>query len=100
MVVNQLLLDAGFSLPQGAVHDPAYAGFSVEALYSELARLQDEAPNKGAKRPEAQEETEQTEGGAGSRAKGKAKGKDRMIPPKANAARPNCWVDTELLKAA
>ena len=37
---------------------------------------------------------------AGSRAKGKAKGKDRMIPPKANAARPNCWVDTELLKAA
>ena len=29
IVVNQLLLDAGFSLPQGAVHDPAYAGFSV-----------------------------------------------------------------------
>lgn len=52
-VVNQLLLDAGFSLPQGSVHDPAYAGFSVEALYSELARLQDEAPNKGAERPEA-----------------------------------------------
>ena len=33
-VVNQLLLDAGFSLPQGSVHDPAYAGFSVEAPVS------------------------------------------------------------------
>ena len=46
-VVNQLLLDAGFSLPQGAMHDPAYAGLSVEALYSKLTRLQDEAPNSG-----------------------------------------------------
>ena len=76
-VVNQLLLDAGFSLPQGSVHDPAYAGFSVEALYSELARLQDEAPNKGAERPEAQEETEQTEGGGGQPGEGKGEGKSQ-----------------------
>ena len=80
IVVNQLLLDAGFSLPQGAVHDPAYAGFSVEALYSELARLQDEAPNKGAKRPEAQEETEQTEGGSGQPGEGKGQGKGQNDP--------------------
>ena len=79
-VINQLLLDAGFSLPQGSVHDPAYAGFSVEALYSELARLQDEAPNKGAKRPEAQEETEQTEGGSGQPGEGKGQGKGQNDP--------------------
>ena len=77
IVVNQLLLDAGFSLPQGSVHDPAYAGFSVEALYSELARLQDEAPNKGAERPETQEETEQTEGGGGQPGEGKGEGKSQ-----------------------
>lgn len=48
-VVNQLLLDAGSFLPQDAMHDPAYAGFPAEALYSELARLQGGALNKGAK---------------------------------------------------
>lgn len=74
-VVNQLLLDAGFSLPQGAMHDPAYAGLSVEALYSELTRLQDEAPNKGAEQPQAQENTEQTEGGAGQSGDGKGESK-------------------------
>lgn len=55
-------------------------GFPVEALYSELARLQDEAPNKGAKRPEAQEETEQTEGGSGQPGEGKGQGKGQNDP--------------------
>ena len=77
LVVNQLLLDAGFSLPQGATHDPTYTGLSAEALYSELARLQDEPPNKGAERPEVQEETEQAEGGTGQSGEGKGESKDQ-----------------------
>ena len=80
LVVNQLLLDAGFSLPQGATHDPSYAGLSAEALYSELARLQDEPPNKGAERPEVQEETEQAEGGTGQSGEGKGESKDQKKP--------------------
>ena len=64
-VVNQLLLDAGFSLPQGAPHDPAYTGLSAEALYAGLARLQEEAPNEGAEQARMQEESKQAEGGAG-----------------------------------
>ena len=96
LVVNQLLLDAGFSLPQGATHDPTYTGLSAEALYSELARLQDEPPNKGAERPEVQEETEQAEGGTGQSGEGKGESKDQKSPRKGSAARPNYWGDTEL----
>ena len=39
LVVNQLLLDAGFSLPQGATHDPSYAGLSAEARCGQLSVL-------------------------------------------------------------
>ncbi|HJD97943.1 VWA-like domain-containing protein [Mailhella massiliensis] len=40
-VVNAVLLDAGFSLPEGAAFRPEYADRSADEIYSWLARLQD-----------------------------------------------------------
>ena len=48
-VVNQILQDAGFSLPQGFTHDPDYAGCSVDAIYAALCKLQEREANNGAK---------------------------------------------------
>ncbi|WP_294557135.1 VWA-like domain-containing protein [uncultured Mailhella sp.] len=39
--VNAVLLEAGFSLPDGALFRPEYAGRSADDIYSWLARLQD-----------------------------------------------------------
>lgn len=47
-VVNQILLDAGFSLPQGFTYDPDYAGCSVDAIYAALYKLQEREANNGA----------------------------------------------------
>ena len=35
-VINALLKDNGFVLPQGGLYDPKYAGWSAEAVYSDL----------------------------------------------------------------
>jgi len=45
LAVNQILLEAGFSLPQGFFHDAAYAAMAAEEIYAELAGLrEDPAP--------------------------------------------------------
>ncbi len=36
LAVNQILLEAGFSLPQGFLHDAAYAGLAAEEIYAAL----------------------------------------------------------------
>ena len=36
LAVNQILLEAGFSLPQGFFHDAAYAAMAAEEIYAEL----------------------------------------------------------------
>ncbi len=46
--INHILLEAGFSLPQGFLHNPEYAGFSVDDIYSLLTRLQERESNNGA----------------------------------------------------
>ena len=46
--INHILQEAGFSLPEGFLHDPAYADLSVDDIYTALARLQEQNPNGGA----------------------------------------------------
>ncbi|MFI3271008.1 MAG: VWA-like domain-containing protein [Pseudomonadota bacterium] len=65
LVVNQLLLDGKFTLPEGAIHDPQYAGQSVEAIYADLWRWQELESNQGAKNSMVQEESERTEDASG-----------------------------------
>ncbi len=45
--VNHLLLEAGFSLPEGFAHEPEYAGRSVDEIYGILTRLQEEQQTHG-----------------------------------------------------
>ena len=47
--VNQILLDSGFALPEGFLHNPEYNGSSVDDIYALLSRMQDQAANNGAK---------------------------------------------------
>ncbi len=65
LVVNQLLVDGQFTLPEGALHDPSYAGQSVESIYAELWRLQELEANQGAKNAAVQNESEHTEDASG-----------------------------------
>lgn len=39
-VINDILLEAGFRLPEGALHRPEYAGLSVERVYREMLSRQ------------------------------------------------------------
>ena len=48
-VVNQILLDAGFALPRGFLHDPLYAGRSVDDIYSALYKLRERESDNGTK---------------------------------------------------
>ena len=100
IVVNQLLLDAGFSslrVPCMIRHMP---GFPLRPCIRSWPAFRTRLPIKVPSDRKRRRKPNKRKEAAGSRAKGKAKGKARMIPPKANAVRPNCWVDTELLKAA
>ena len=65
LVVNHLLVEAGFTLPQGAPHDPDCAGRSAEAVYADLTRLQEDEANGGAEQALTEEADERTEGGEG-----------------------------------
>lgn len=65
LVVNDLLLNTQFTLPEGAIHDPQYSGQSVEAIYADLWRLQELEANQGAKNANVQEESERTEDASG-----------------------------------
>lgn len=50
LAVNQMLLDAGFSLPEGFAHDPDYAGKAADDIFTILLRLrEDRESNNGAK---------------------------------------------------
>ena len=46
--INHVLLDSGFALPDGFLHDPEYAGESADAIYTSLAALQENRVNEGA----------------------------------------------------
>ena len=60
--VNQVLLESGFVLPQGFVHDPAYAGRHAEEIYAALTALPEQSPNKGARSARAAREAASAEG--------------------------------------
>lgn len=53
VVVDALLLDAGFRLPQGHLEHPEYAGLSVDEVYARLAALQDTPLHGGAQQQAA-----------------------------------------------
>mgnify|MGYP002418585047 FL=1 len=53
VVVDALLLGAGFRLPQGHLEHPEYAGLSVDEVYSRLASLQDTPLHGGAQQQAA-----------------------------------------------
>ena len=50
LAVNHILLETGFTLPQGFTHNPAYAGMSADEIFEALASLQDAPDNKGSPR--------------------------------------------------
>ncbi len=45
--INQIVIDAGMLLPQGALLDPAYAGMSAEEVYDRLMRHAQEQERQG-----------------------------------------------------
>lgn len=48
--VNQMLLDAGFSLPEGSAHDPEYKGMAADDIFAVLLReRQERESNNGAR---------------------------------------------------
>lgn len=53
VVVDALLLGAGFRLPQGHLEHPEYAGLSVDEVYGRLAALQDTPLHGGAQQQAA-----------------------------------------------
>lgn len=53
VVVDALLLGAGFRLPQGHLEHPEYAGLSVDEVYIRLASLQDTPLHGGAQQQAA-----------------------------------------------
>lgn len=58
--VNHILLEAGFSLPEGFLHKPEYGEMPVDEIYALLTRLQDEETHGG-----ASEAVETAPGGGG-----------------------------------
>ena len=66
LAVNHILLETGFTLPQGFTHNPAYAGMSADEIFEALASLQDAPDNKGAKGAQAAQGTEKAEGAGSS----------------------------------
>ncbi|MBR2610754.1 hypothetical protein, partial [Desulfovibrio sp.] len=82
VVVDALLLGAGFRLPQGHLEHPEYAGLSVDEVYGRLAALQDTPLHGGARQQAA---------GRRSREKGSSRqehdGKERQDTPAAAPSR-------------
>lgn len=60
--VNQVLLESGFTLPQGYAHDPAYAGQHAEEIYQALAALQETFVHKSARQAQAARPSTAAEG--------------------------------------
>ena len=65
LAINHILLESGFTLPQGFAHNPAYAGMNADEIFETLASLQEAPENKGAKSAQAAQGTEKAKG-AGS----------------------------------
>lgn len=68
--VNHILLEAGFSLPEGFLHNPEYAGYPVDDIYVLLSRLQERESNHGA------EKGAQTAAGSGQGTQGHVQGEE------------------------
>lgn len=63
--VNHILVEAGFSLPEGALHRPEYADKSVDEIYGWLAGLQDDSSHRARVTSEEGEESTALEGEGG-----------------------------------
>jgi predicted metal-dependent peptidase len=71
LAVNQILLEAGFSLPQGFLHDAAYAGLAAEEIYAALmGQREDPTPgeqqSRAGARPGARKDARGSKGGGQS----------------------------------
>ncbi len=98
--VNQILLNAGFFLPEGFALDADFAGMTVDAIYERLALLQDQEPNEGARDSSQQGEASTRDGKPGLTPSGGEERDSRSSPElrdtgeaegregKARAARP------------
>lgn len=64
LAINHILQEAGFDLPEGFAHDPAYAGMSADDIYEALAALQESASKGDASNDSARADG-QDEDGAG-----------------------------------
>ena len=62
LAINHILVESGFTLPQGFTHNPAYAGMNADEIFDALASLQDAPTNKGAQNAQVAQGAEQTEG--------------------------------------
>lgn len=62
LAINHILVESGFTLPQGFAHNPAYAGMNADEIFDALSSLQDAPTNKGAQNAQVAQGAEQTEG--------------------------------------
>ena len=62
LAINHILVESGFTLPQGFAHNPAYAGMNADEIFDALASLQDAPTNKGGQNAQVAQGAEQTEG--------------------------------------
>ena len=62
LAINHILVESGFTLPQGFAHNPAYAGMNADEIFDALVSLQDTPTNKGAQNAQIAQGAEQTEG--------------------------------------
>ena len=87
LAVNHILLETGFTLPQGFTHNPAYAGMSADEIFEALASLQDAPDNKGAKGAQAAQGTEKAEGAGSSSFEGGTQTKPGPQPKNAQGGK-------------
>lgn len=69
--INPDVIAAGFKLPKGVLLNPAYAGMSAEAIYSELEAAESKSGNKPGKAPDGQGQPSPGNGPAGQGEPGK-----------------------------
>ncbi len=67
LAINQILLESGFSLPEGFTFDPKYSGRSVDDIYAALLRLREEEARGGAKNSMPDGESDSAEFSDGAR---------------------------------
>ena len=82
LAINHILVESGFTLPQGFAHNPAYAGMNADEIFDALASLQDSPTNKGAQNAQVAQGAGQTEGaGAAAFDGGKQTGQQEQPTP-------------------